>query len=319
LFLNSLSCYWSNTDPPSSQSVPTECVKMTQAGLVRAKTPEEIEIEEKLLEIERKRQRVALLGQEIEELKQALGRFQVEYNAKVGRLYVELDKLELLIQEYRLRIQLIVDRGREVRLQEIEDEIKRQFSDRWQETRQTERETRGAREAYERQKAEPELDEETAQELKRLYRELAKRFHPDLAETEEERQENSELMAEINEAYAQKDLDKLREIAEREGERLRSVPGETLAEKLARLTQESHRLDGVIQRLRGGLEELKRSPTWEMMQKVEKGRESGQDILAGLAKDLEEQIKRKREELGGLVQRYTDLVAQQKQPGHAGW
>jgi hypothetical protein len=310
LFLNSLSCYWSNTDLPSSQSVPTECVKMTWAGLVRAKTPEEIEIEEKLFEIEQKRQRVALLGQEIEEFKQALGRFQVEYHARVGRLYVELDKLDLLIQEHRLRIQLIVDE-RKVRLREIEDEVKRRFTDRWQETRQTERETRGASEIYERQKAEPELDEETAQELKRLYRELAKRFHPDLAETEEERQEASEIMAEINEAYAQKDLDKLREIAEREGERLRSVPGETLAEKLARLTQESHRLGDVIQRLRGELEKLKRSPTWEMMQKVEKGRESGRDILAGLAKDLEEQIKRKREELGGLVQRYTDLVSQQ--------
>jgi len=82
---------------------------MTRAGLVRAKTPEEIEIEERLFEIEQKRQRVALLGQEIEELKQALGRFQVEYNARVGRLYVELDKLEQLIQEHRLRIQLIVD------------------------------------------------------------------------------------------------------------------------------------------------------------------------------------------------------------------
>ena len=283
---------------------------MTQTGLVRAKTPEEIEIEKRLFEIEQKRQRVALLGQEIEELKQALGRFQLEYSARVGRLYVELDKLELLIQEYRLRIQLIVDRGRQVHFQEIEDEIKRRFSTRWQETRQTERETRGASEVYERQKAEPRLDEGTAQELKRFYRELARRFHPDLAETEEERRENSEIMAEINEAYAQKDLDKLREIAEREGERLRSVPGETLAEKLARLTRESHRLDDVIQRLQGELEELKRSPTWEMMQKVEKAREDGQDILAGLVKDLEQRIKRKREELDGLVQRYADLVSQ---------
>ncbi|MFB0545545.1 MAG: hypothetical protein ACETWB_01425 [Anaerolineae bacterium] len=291
---------------------------MMQAGLVRAKTLEEIEIEKKLVEIEQKRQRVALLGQEIEELKQALGRFQVEYNARIGRLYVELDKLELLIQEYRLRIQLIVD-GRKARLQEIEDEIKRRFSARWQEARQTERETSGASEAYERQKAEPELDEETAQELKCLYRELAKRFHPDLAETEEERRVSGEIMAEINDAYAQKDLDRLREIAEREGERLRSVPGETPAEKLTRLTQESHRLDGVIERLQSELEELKRSPTGEMMQKVEKARENGQDILAGLTRGLEEQIKRKREELGGLVQRYTDLVAQQKQPRHAGW
>ncbi len=292
---------------------------MTQAGLIRAKTPEEIGIEELLFEIEQKRQRVALLGQEIEELKQALGRFQVEYNARVGRLYVELDKLELLIQEYRLRIQLIAERGRQVRLQEIEDKLKRRFSARWQETRQTERETSGASEAYERQKAEPELDEETAQELKRLYRELAKRFHPDLAETEEERQENSDLMAEINEAYARKDLDKLKEIAEREGERLRSVPGETQAEKLARLIRESHRLDSVIQRLQGDLEELKRSPTWEMMQRVAKARENGEDILAGLARGLEQQIRRKREELGGLVQRYADLVAQRKQSGHAGW
>lgn len=48
---------------------------------------------------------------------------------------------------------------------------------------------------------------------KRLYRELARRFHPDLTATSVERAYSTTLMAAVNTAYANHDLDALRDLA----------------------------------------------------------------------------------------------------------
>jgi septal ring factor EnvC (AmiA/AmiB activator) len=50
-------------------------------------------------------------------------------------------------------------------------------------------------------------------ELKKLYRKLARRFHPDLATEPDERERRNRLMAEINAAYSDRDLDALRLLA----------------------------------------------------------------------------------------------------------
>ncbi len=49
----------------------------------------------------------------------------------------------------------------------------------------------------------------SADRLKKLYRKLALRYHPDLARDTAERDRHNQLMAMINEAYATKDLDAL--------------------------------------------------------------------------------------------------------------
>jgi hypothetical protein len=50
----------------------------------------------------------------------------------------------------------------------------------------------------------PEPD--TKKALKELYRQLARRYHPDLVTDPGERQRRNRLMAEINQAYSQRDL-----------------------------------------------------------------------------------------------------------------
>jgi DnaJ-class molecular chaperone len=49
-------------------------------------------------------------------------------------------------------------------------------------------------------------------DLKRLYREIAKRIHPDLATDDAERAKRNQLMAEVNRAYADGDEARLRAI-----------------------------------------------------------------------------------------------------------
>jgi uncharacterized coiled-coil protein SlyX len=52
--------------------------------------------------------------------------------------------------------------------------------------------------------------DEVKQELKTLYRRLARRYHPDLATDTAEREQRNRLMAEINAAYSERNLDVLR-------------------------------------------------------------------------------------------------------------
>lgn len=60
----------------------------------------------------------------------------------------------------------------------------------------------------------PEIPPEPVnQDLKKLYRELARRYHPDMATSEEDRKRRTKLMAQINAAYADKDFEALQTLA----------------------------------------------------------------------------------------------------------
>ncbi len=60
----------------------------------------------------------------------------------------------------------------------------------------------------------PVIDEADSEKLrKRIYRILVKKYHPDLARTHEEKEQFTEKMKIINEAYKANDLSKLKEVA----------------------------------------------------------------------------------------------------------
>ncbi|MGH9878864.1 MAG: hypothetical protein ACRD5H_14625, partial [Nitrososphaerales archaeon] len=147
-------------------------------------SPEELEVEKKLGAIDAKKERVAELKLMFENLRLGLSRFERQYYARIGSLYVELDKLELQIDEYKSRIRL----AKENRLSpsQIDEAIHEQFAERREDTRFYEQQTNQYRQAHEREKTEPRLSEEEETELKALYRRIAKFFHPDLSRSEEE-------------------------------------------------------------------------------------------------------------------------------------
>jgi len=71
---------------------------------VRTQTPEEREYARYLDEIEVRKRRVAELQTELESFNEELGQFNTEYDARIGTLFVELDKVDLAIAEYKFRI-----------------------------------------------------------------------------------------------------------------------------------------------------------------------------------------------------------------------
>src|ERR1017187_6578054 len=75
-------------------------------------------------------------------------------------------------------------------------------------------------------------------ELKKLYRDVAKRVHPDLATDDADRAQRERLMAEENRAYQQGDVDALRRILEEYESSPESVQGTGVAADLVRVIRQ---------------------------------------------------------------------------------
>lgn len=265
-------------------------------------------LEELETEIERKREQVARLEQECADLQLEVAAFEQIYNVGVKPLQTELDEVELHIAEYELRNELLRFRGNQLSASQLEAEVELRLRARHAQTETDFSPPPHARtkweEAQAAQATASEPDTITKVELKSLYRELAKRFHPDLAADDRERETRGERMAEINAAYARGDLQSLRHAA---GE---SYVQPKLPPTLAELLAERDRLDALIVRLRQDIAELNRDPLMLLKIDAALARHDGRDLLAEMATDLHIRLVERRGELNRLIAEFRALIEQ---------
>lgn len=255
-------------------------------------------------EIEQKQETVARLEQERTDLELELAAFEVAYDAEVKPLQDELDAVNRHIEEYEARHQLVRLYGNQLGPIQLEAEVDLRLG-----KSSTPTLTQDAPGAYLRDKWEnvpPAVmaDAATKSELKSLYRELAKRFHPDLAAEGPEREARTAHMAEINDAYARGDLASLRRAASESGSQPKLPP--TLAELLA----ERDRLDALIVKLRQDIAELNRDPLMVLKIDAALARHSGHDLLAEMAIGVHVKLVERRGTLERLITQFRELVEQ---------
>jgi curved DNA-binding protein CbpA len=123
------------------------------------------------------------------------------------------------------------------------------------------------------------VDAATEAQIKKLYRQLCRRFHPDLTQDAAERVWRTEMMTAVNAAYAARSLVELQALAEKPD---RSPSAETG-------TDEQH------------------SPTMQMNLDVKFAQRQGRDLLAEMAVDVKKDLARKRVELDFLVAQLKQL------------
>ena len=272
-------------------------------AIVRALTPEEREYARYLAEIEERKRRVAELRAELESLKLSVGRFDIEYHARIGTLFAEIDRIRLAIEEYEQRISLLTA-DPHANPTEIEREISDQFGRQSEEVRAEEEETRRYEQAHQREQELPELGPDAEERAKRLYRELAKRFHPDLARTEDERRNRETVMQRVNAAFRSRDVAALEAMSAEAEVTDAAFEARSIGEKLVWAIREVARLDNVRTALQTEIDATSQTEIYVIWRR----QEEGELVIERLETELERDLMHERDRLAALVDTYGQLV-----------
>lgn len=144
-----------------------------------------------------------------------------------------------------------------------------------------------------------------SQDVKRLFRQLAQKIHPDRAADEEDRAWRTQLMSEANQAYRAADIHALQSLAARweQGAPARQDvapdsrtapscrPENYLMDQVARLRERLAAIQRELNRLFG-------SKLYELFLAARQAMRHGRDLLQEMAESLDSQICRARSDLG---------------------
>jgi len=243
-------------------------------------------------ELERKRGEQAALEGELADrelrsasLRAELGAFERRYLHFVGQRYAELDELKAQIAERLAKEQPENERAQQAA---------RDARARADETKFT---------AGEKAAREPRAFEASA-EMKRLYRDVAKRIHPDLTSDREDRLKRQQLMAQANEAYEQGDEPRLRNILAGYESSPEAVKGEGPGAELVRVIRRISQTRSRLSEIEAEMQELGRSDLYQLKSRLDEAGTSGRDLLKEMAGEIEERIaqaKRRLENPGGTM------------------
>jgi hypothetical protein len=259
--------------------------KALSRALSRSQDPELVELYDLLAE---RRERVAALELELFEARSQLAAFQAEAEARLGPLLSRLEDLETDVRAARHQAALRAQWGDKATSGKIPYDVLEQFNRTW-------RRSSTAESAPPKQPV-PEPDRE---EIKRLYRSLAKRFHPDLTTDAAEKKYRESLMAKVNEAYAAGNLAALKELSQ-QPDRPEEEVERSRDQEIADLRAEIRRLDGVVLNVRSTLDELTRSHDVQLMLEATMARREGRDLIGEMVFELKREIAALETELAEL-------------------
>lgn len=289
-------------------------VDVTQAGphgvggaLVRVPVPGERAYERRLRQIAARRRRLGELEAELAGLKDGLGRFESVCRARVGGLLAELRRVDAATEDYRDRLDRLRNPGAPDPDPEPDpaddpgddpddgpdDEDERQ-ADRFagNGTGPTGSGSRNGRAISSAAGGEAEA--------KRLYRDLAKRCHPDFARDAAERERREVMMQRVNEAYRARDLETLRGLRRQTEADDPGFAERPAAERLAWAAAEVERLDALLTGAKGELERLRGYEVHRLWRRYQ----AGESVLDELEDDLEARLRAKNRRLDGLIAVY---------------
>jgi hypothetical protein len=239
-------------------------------------------------EVARRQERTAELELELFDLRVSLAEFERELEVRVRPLERELLDLRTKLDQLRREAARKAQWGERANQEEIPDVVE-QFRKAW--TPKFQQDTPSAK---------PAPTEPQQGELRSLYRELAKRFHPDLTTDPKQKPWREEMMAKVNLAYEANDLAALRGL-QQQAERPAQEAEVSRDQMLIDLHSEIRRLDRVIAGLQSEADRLERSEVALLKLDAVKARLNGYDLLAAMARDFGSQIAQIRAELASLA------------------
>jgi DnaJ-domain-containing protein 1 len=251
------------------------------SSLIGKKLPEEQELDAKLAELALLQDQLADKELELATLESTLNIFNQNYLKAVGRKYAELDGLEAEIAE-RLAAQNPAD----------EEQAQKATQ-----ARQKANETDAAvQDALRTPTPAPKSDT-----LKKLYREAAKKMHPDYADDAADRKLREGFMARVNEAYRQGDEQALRDVLDEWNNSPETVKGQGVQADLVRTIRRIAQLRKRLAEIDERLSELMDSELSKLYAKFGQAEKGGRDLLQELAESIDGKISHALERLQQLT------------------
>ena len=228
------------------------------------------------MRLNKKREYIAILELELFNTRVALHEFSVIYNQRISPLEHQLRNLRRKLYEV-IESQRGPGEAEEVDFSEPEEP----------EFTYEEKADNGWRKIGNKKKKTHSPKQE--EQIRDLFRELAKRFHPDLTNDPDEKKWREEVMTKVNQAYSSRDLNALKALAE-QPDRPLPAANQTNEQEIASLKAELIRLDDVITDLKARIHHLEESPAWQLKMEARMQRRSGSDMLTEMENKLKEQM-----------------------------
>jgi chromosome segregation ATPase len=238
--------------------------------IVRRLKPEEEEVLRKREELAAIRTTLADRELELVELKRQLAVFEGQYLRQVGTLYAELDEWKAGIADLQARL-------------DPSAASKAQADEAREQARQTYEDTHG--------KESDTYDFTPSPELKRIYREAAKRIHPDFASDPADLEHRTRFMAEANCAYEAGDAETLQRILDEYEDGAEAVTGEGIGAELIRIIRQISLAKTRVSAIEQELAALCQSEIALLRKQAEEMEHGGRDLLAELASAVRKQIE----------------------------
>ncbi len=243
------------------------------SSLTQVVSPEQEELQEKRQLLAELRQTLADEELVLSTLKGELSLFERRYHHVVGVKYTELDEVKARILELAAQFY------------PRSDDFRASARAARERARQSSQET-----ADFQPEEEDKEDFKPSEDLKKLFREAAKKIHPDLAADPEEQARRHELMARLNQAYDRQDEEMIRTVlldweAERPAQKQ-----ETLGLQLVRTLRQIQQVRTRLDRIQRELEAMRDSSLYHLMQKIRSAADPERDLLEEMADGIEEKI-----------------------------
>jgi septal ring factor EnvC (AmiA/AmiB activator) len=248
--------------------------------IIRRLKPEEEEILRKREELAAIRATLAERELELVDLRSQLAAFEGRYLRQVGSLYAELDEWKARISELHARLDPSAAANAQAR------EAREQ-----------------ARQAYEDShgKSSETCDFIPSPELKSLFREVAKRIHPDFCRDASDLERRTRFMAEANRAYEAGDAETLQRILDEYQDGAGAVKGEGIGAELIRIIRQISQARERVAAIEQELSALRQSEIALLKKQAEEREQEGRDLLAELATAVREEIERTKKEYETLA------------------
>jgi hypothetical protein len=254
--------------------------------ITRRLKPEEEEVLRKREELAAVCATLAERELELVDLRSQLAAFEGRYLRQVGTLYAELDEWKARIAELHAR--LYPSAASKAQAEEARDQARQTFED-----------AHG--------KASETYDFTPSPELKSIYREAAKRIHPDFATDPADLERRTRFMAAANDAYAAGDADALQRILDEYEDGAEAVKGEGIGAELIRIIRQISMAKTRVSAIEQELATVRQSEIALLKKQADEKEQEGRDLLAELAAAVREQI-----ELAKM--QYDSLAKQEAKP-----